>query len=173
MSFKKVFAFLMVLPVFMISWEVLARGKGSGGGARGHSHEVHGKSHHGENDAQHESKKSEENKKHFAEASKRQADNIAKQNERKLADLDAWKTKRIEKCAGDQKCLDRAEKIYSKRKEQIDKQHEARLRALAEFNKKHELEGTESGETTEPTETESPEKSKSPETPEAPEKSTE
>ena len=84
-----------------------------------------------------------------------------------------WKNKRIEKCAGDQKCLDRAEKIYSKRKEQIDKQHEARLRALAEFNKKHELEGTESGETTEPTETESPEKSKSPETPEAPEKSTE
>ena len=73
MSFKKAFAFLMVLPLFTISSQVWARGHSHEG------HEVHGKSQHKEMHHKHEAKKEQ-----FAETSTRRAEKIAKQNERKL-----------------------------------------------------------------------------------------
>ena len=54
---------------------------------------------------------------------------IEKQHDRKLKDLDVWKEKRTEKCAGDQTCVDRSQKIYDERKTHIEKQYEKRSHA--------------------------------------------
>ena len=50
----------------------------------------------------------------------RMDEKIAAQHERKMQHLERWKGKKLEKCGNDQTCTDRVNRIYDKRKAQID-----------------------------------------------------
>ncbi len=75
-------------------------------------------------------------KKHRQHQITHKQEKLGEQQADKMKNLEEWKTRKVQECGASQTCVQEAENIYNKRKEQIDKQYSKREKALDKQSEK-------------------------------------